>query len=57
VLAASVATSDESSTRLELQVPVEVTLVGLTWGVRPELLVRPKARAAVRARDTSAPAC
>lgn len=41
VLAASVATSDEPSTRLELQVPVEVTLVGLTWGVRPELLVRP----------------
>ncbi|MBL8921338.1 MAG: hypothetical protein JNJ54_20935 [Myxococcaceae bacterium] len=40
-LVASVALAEEPSTRLELQVPFEVTLVGLTWGVRPELLIRP----------------
>lgn len=38
-LAASPVRAEPS--RLELAVPVEVTLVGLTFGVRPELLFRP----------------
>lgn len=39
VLIASGAWAKES--RFELAVPLEVTLVGLTFGVRPELLFRP----------------
>ena len=32
--------SDDVASRFELNVPAEVTLVGLTYGTRPELLVR-----------------
>lgn len=39
VLVASVALAGEPS-RVELGVGGEVTLIGLTWGARPELLVR-----------------
>ncbi|MDP1829305.1 MAG: hypothetical protein Q8L48_38930 [Archangium sp.] len=38
-LLASAAAAQDS--RFEVNVPVEVTLVGLTFGVRPELLFRP----------------
>lgn len=41
LLLASRATAQES--RWEVAVPVEVTLVGLTFGVRPEVLFRPGA--------------
>jgi hypothetical protein len=50
--APEVAASSPPTPRFELGVPVEVTLVGLTAGVRPELLVRvggPSARSRLRA--------
>lgn len=40
-LLASMAAANEPQSRFEVQLPVEVTLVGLTWGVRPEFLIRP----------------
>lgn len=45
LLCASSAAAQES--RFELSMPVEVTLVGLTFGVRPELLFRPGAPGSV----------
>jgi hypothetical protein len=41
VLCAASANAEAASSRFELNVAAEVTLVGLTFGVRPELLFRP----------------
>jgi hypothetical protein len=47
LLAVALAAAPVEEHRVELAVPAEVTLVGLTYGVRPEVLIRPGARGTV----------